>query len=332
MYSTSKRLSIFTWHIHGSYLYYLAQGPYDIYIPYREQRDEGYYGRGATFPFGDNVHEIPFDEVKDRHFDCILFQSEKNYLKDQYEVLSDYQRSLPAIYLEHNTPANHPVAQSHVVNDPNIVLVHVTHFNQLMWQTNQTPTTVILHGVTPSPFTFNGRWEKGLVTINHIMQRGRALGGDIFERVQQSVPLDLAGMGNGEQAKEILHPDLPAVRCNYRFYFHPVRYTSLALAVCEAMMQGMPVVGLATTELVTVLRDGENGYIHTDVDYLIMRMQELLADRSLAIEIGKKARETALELFDINRFTTEWEQLFRLVANNEWKPNNFNYHTQLLTN
>jgi hypothetical protein len=63
-----------------------------------------------------------------------------------------------------------------------------------------------------------------------------------------------------------------------------------------------------------------------------MRMQELLADRSLAIEIGKNARETALELFDINRFTTEWEQLFRLVANNEWKPNNFNYHTQLLTN
>ena len=48
-------MKIFTWHIHGSYLYFLSQGDYEIFIPVNEKKTEGYYGRGQTFPFGKNV-------------------------------------------------------------------------------------------------------------------------------------------------------------------------------------------------------------------------------------------------------------------------------------
>jgi len=48
-----------------------------------------------------------------------------------------------------------------------------------------------------------------------------------------------------------------------------VRYTSLPLAVCEAMTIGMPIVGLATTELVSVIRNGHNGYVDTRIERLI---------------------------------------------------------------
>ena len=50
----------------------------------------------------------------------------------------------------------------------------------------------------------------------------------------------------------------------YRFYFHPVRYTSLGLSLCEAMTVGLPVVGLATTELPTIIDHGVNGFVDTD--------------------------------------------------------------------
>jgi hypothetical protein len=46
---------IFTWHIHGTYLYYLSKGNFTIYIPVNGKNTEGYYGRGETFPFGNNV-------------------------------------------------------------------------------------------------------------------------------------------------------------------------------------------------------------------------------------------------------------------------------------
>ena len=106
--SKSSRLKIFTWHIHGSYLFYLSQGDYDIYIPTNTRKNEGYYGRGETFPFGDNVIEVPAEHVRDMQFDCILFQTNTNYLVDQYEILSEEQQQLPRIYLEHDPPRQHP--------------------------------------------------------------------------------------------------------------------------------------------------------------------------------------------------------------------------------
>ena len=128
-----RKINIFTWHIHGSYLYYLSQGDYNIYIPVKTVKTEGYYGRGKTFPFGSNVIEVPADEVKNMEFDCILFQTNQNYLFDQYEILSAAQRALPRVYLEHDPPRGHPTDTLHVMNDPEVVFVHVTHFNKLMW-------------------------------------------------------------------------------------------------------------------------------------------------------------------------------------------------------
>jgi hypothetical protein len=67
-----QRPRVFTWHIHGSYLYYLSQCDIELYIPVNEERTEGYYGRGNTFPFGPNVHEVEAEHVKEMDFDCIL--------------------------------------------------------------------------------------------------------------------------------------------------------------------------------------------------------------------------------------------------------------------
>jgi len=310
-------MKIFTWHIHGSYLFYLSQGNYDIYIPTKPEKGEGYYGRGETFPFGDNVIEIPHDEVKHHRFDCILFQTNQNYLVDQYEILSAEQRALPKVYLEHDPPRQHPTDTRHIINDPGITLVHVTHFNRLMWDCGNSPTVVIEHGVTDHGHIYKGDIAKGIVVINNLPARGRLLGFDVFKAVKEQIPVDLVGIGTGEWGLgEVLHPQLPAFQSRYRFFFNPIRYTSLGLAICEAMMMGIPVVGLATTELSAVINNGENGFIHTDIDYLIGKMNQLLDNPESAAFIGSKGRETALARFNINRFTTDWEQLFQKVTGN----------------
>jgi hypothetical protein len=166
-------LKLFTWHIHGSYLFYLSQGNYDIYIPTKPEKTEGYYGRGETFPFGPNVIEVEASKVKDMQFDCILFQTNQNYLTDQYEILSAEQRLLPRVYLEHDPPRQHPTDTRHVMNDPNVTLVHVTHFNKLMWDNSGIETRVIEHGVTDAGLTYKGKIDKGIVVINNLPARGR---------------------------------------------------------------------------------------------------------------------------------------------------------------
>jgi hypothetical protein len=308
-------LRIFTWHIHGTYLYYLSKGNYTIYIPVNEKRSEGYYGRGNTFPFGDNVIEIDASEVRNQDFDCILFQTNKNFLVDQYELLSEEQRGLPRVYVEHDPPTGHPTNSKHILNDPDVVMVHVTHYNRLMWWNDNRIIKVIEHGVPVPQCQYTGEIEKGIVVINHLHQRGRLLGADIFEEVSKRIPLELVGMGTAEfgGSGEVLHPALPEYISRHRFFFNPIRYTSMGLAVCEAMALGMPVVALATTEYATALEDGVTGFIHTDIDYLIRHMQRLLDNREIASALGAGAKRVAEKKFGLDRFTREWEDTFRLA-------------------
>lgn len=314
--SGQQRLRIFTWHIHGAYLYYLSLGDYDIYIPYDEQRSDRYVGRGNTYPFGPNVIEVPAQEVKNITFDIILYQCDENFLVDQEQILSPTQRKLPRIYIEHDPPWEHPTDALHPVNDPAVTLVHVTHFNHLMWKADLPDIRVISHGVTTGDTQYKGTIKKGIVVINNLPERGRMLGFDIFNKVREVVPLDLVGMGAEDYGiGEILHPELPDFISQYRFFFNPIRYTSLGLSICEAMMIGMPVVGLATTELSTVISNGKSGYVHTDIDYLIDKMNLLLQVPSVAYDISHAASERAKELFDIRRFTSEWTQLFMEKVN-----------------
>jgi glycosyltransferase involved in cell wall biosynthesis len=312
-----QKVKIFTWHIHGSYLYYLSQGPFEIFLPLSNNKKQGYIGRGTTFPFGKNVHEIPVESIRESSFDCILYQTPENYNVDRFEILSEHQRALPGIYLEHDPPQRVPTDTRHFVYNENVTLVHVTHFNKLMWDNGQTPAHVIDHGIIVPKVTYTGELERGIVVINNLNERGRRLGLDVFNQVREEVPIDLIGMDTLKIGGlgEILHPQLPSFISKYRFFFNPIRYTSLGLAVLEAMMIGMPVVGLATTEMVTVIKDGESGVLHTNIDYLIQRMKDLLRDQALATRIGNAGKKIAMTRFTIQRFTRDWNELFRKVIN-----------------
>ena len=90
------RLRILTWHVHGSYLYYLAHVGHDIVVPVRPGRPPGYSGcPPGPFPWPANVREVPADEIRRLALDCILFQSRAAYVSDQQELLSPAQRRLP---------------------------------------------------------------------------------------------------------------------------------------------------------------------------------------------------------------------------------------------
>jgi hypothetical protein len=316
--NSQRRLRILTWHVHGNYLYYLTQVPHDFYLVTKPSHPPGYAGKVGVLPWGGNVHEIPADQVAAHEFDVILFQHRTHWFDDRLNVLSDAQRRLPTVYIEHDPPQQNAFEERHWVQDTQTLLIHVTHFNRLMWDSGATPTRVIEHGVVvPEGVRYGGEKARGIVVVNHLQQRGRRLGSDVFADVAQRVPLDLVGM----EAKsaggigEIGNLELAAFTARYRFFFNPIRWTSLGLAVVEAMTIGMPIVGLATTELATVIRNGESGYIDTSVDALVDVMQALLHDPAEARRLGEGARRVALERFHIERFVRDWNEALRLVSN-----------------
>jgi glycosyltransferase involved in cell wall biosynthesis len=312
-----KRLRILTWHVHGNYLWYLSQVPHDWVLVTDAERSPHHSGRSGTLPWGPNVHEVRQEEVKNSAFDVVLFQSRREWLEEQHRVLSAAQRRLPRIYLEHDPPQQHPTDTVHWMDDPTVLLVHVTAFNALMWNSGAVPTRVIEHGVQLlAGATYTGERASGLVVVNNIARRGRRLGLDVYAEVARQVPLTLVGMNSVDAGGEGEVPNtaLPARMAAHRFFFNPIRYTSLGLAVIEAMMVGTPVVGLATTELSSVIADGHNGLIDTRVPRLVDGMRRLLADPAEARRLGQAGRRTAQERFGIQRFIADWMAALRTVT------------------
>ncbi len=310
-------MRVLTWHVHGTYLYYLAHAHLELFLPVTPDRTDGYGGRTPNYNWGDNVHEIPADEVRHLRLDAVLFQARRNYLEDQYQILSEEQRNLPRIYLEHDPPREHPTDTRHIVDDPNILLVHCTAFNALMWDSGRTPTRVIDHGVVvPEHIRYSGDLARGIVVINNLRLRGRRLGADIFQALRPAIPLDLVGIAAQELGgiDSLDYGALHAFESRYRFFFNPIRYTSLGLAVCEAMMIGMPIVGLATTEMAAAVENGVSGFVDTNIETLTERMRELLRDPALARRLGQGARRRALERFNIERFARDWDDALEWVA------------------
>jgi glycosyltransferase involved in cell wall biosynthesis len=312
-----RPLRILTWHIHGTYLCNLVQSRHHFYIPVKPGRPHGYGGRSGPFPWPDNLHEVPAEHVRDLELDCVLFQSLRNWRHDQFRILSDVQRRLPRVYLEHDPPRESPTDSRHPLDDRDVLLVHVTHYNALMWDSGRIPVRVVEHGVRiPSAVRYTGELDRGLTVVNNLASRGRRLGADIFHRVREEVPLELAGMGSEQLGGvgDVAYDRLHAFAASYRFLFNPIRHTSLGLAVCEAMMLGMPIIGLATTEMATAVQSDVSGWVDTNVDRLVEHMHDLLRDPAEARRLGAGARRVARERFSIDRFARDWDAVLADVT------------------
>ncbi len=312
-----RRLKILIWHIHGSYLNTLARIDHDWFLPVKPHRGEGYGGRGPSFDLPDYLREVPAEEVCDLPLDLVIYQTPRNYFEDALEILSPGQRRLPKIYLEHNTPRPHPTDSKHPIGDPDVTLVHVTHYNRLMWDNGPTPTVVIEHSVAIAPTVeYSGQLERGITVVNGMGRRPRITGYDLFLAARHAVPLDIAGMETEECGGlgDIPYRHLHRCVAEYRFLFSPMRYTSLPLAVIEAMTIGVPIVALATTELPTVIENGVSGFVSCDLDELIDRMRFLLANPDEARRLGANARKVAQERFGLDRFRRDWNALFERVT------------------
>jgi len=310
-----RRLRILTWHVHGNYLYSLGHLPHDIYVPVSDCAGPGYGRLGARIPWSANLREIPLRDLGRHDFDCILYQA-RSHWEAADALLTEAQRRLPCIYLEHNPPEPHAAESRHFFTHPRGLLLHVTAYNALMWDSGGMPWRIVEHGVpAPAVGPRDGTLARGIVAVNHMHRRGRRLGADLFECARRRAAIDLIGMESEQYGGlgEVPNMEVAAFMARYRYFFSPVRYGSLSLALVEAMMTGLPVVGVASTELPNVVTSGVHGYVDTRWPRVLEAARMLQADAGLAREWGRAARRMALRRFGIRRFVDDWNRVLSEV-------------------
>ena len=309
-------MRILLWHVHGSWTTGFVQGGHEYLLPVLPGRGADGRGRARTWEWPESAIEMTPDDLAAADIDAVLIQRPQ-----ELELTKEWTgrrpgRDLPAIYVEHNAPQGRIAEMRHPVADrEDMTLVHVTHFNDLFWDAGSTPTEVIEHGVPDPGYRYTGELAEAAVAINEPVRRGRVTGTDLLPRLNHDVPLCLFGMGVAELGGV---EDLPQGRLHdemarRRAYLHPMRWTSLGLSLIEAMLLGMPVVALATTEAVEAVPPAA-GTISTKVDVLAAALRELIADPDLALATGKEARRVACERFALRRFLDDWDRLLTEVA------------------
>jgi glycosyltransferase involved in cell wall biosynthesis len=298
-------VNILLWHVHGSWTTAFVQGKHRYLVPVNEARDAFGLGRARTFDWPPTVEERPLDQIRDA--DIAIVQ--------RPEELELVPPGIPVVYVEHNTPKGDVPNSRHPMADrDDLIFVHVTHFNDLFWDTGGTRTTVIEHGVVEPEARWSGEEGRLAVVTNEPVRRGRITGTDLFDRFASVAPLDVFGMGVAGLRSARITPyedppqhEMHRLVARRRVYLHLTRWTSLGLSLIEAMRMGMPVVGLATTEAVAIPPDA--GIFDTRVDTLVEATRWLLEDPVAARALGERARQVALNRYGLDRFLADWDRL-----------------------
>ena len=80
------------------------------------------------------------------------------------------------------------------------------------------------------------------------------------------------------------------------------------------MMIGLPIVGLATCELASVITNGESGFVDSSLPRVLDAALALIEDPAQARRLGEGARRVAADRYGIARFAADWDAVLREVA------------------
>jgi glycosyltransferase involved in cell wall biosynthesis len=312
---------ILMWDVHGGYTDSLLAGSHDyLFLP----RDRS--GRGGLTRFAGSpplsAREATAEELRDMPPDLVLLQRLEEIGACRRLLGHAPGADLPAIFLEHNTPKADIPNTRHPLADANgIAIVHVTHFNELFWDCGQAPTRVIEHGIADPGLRYTGELERLAFVVNESVRRWRTTGTDLLRRFE-GFQIDAFGI-DGDLLPAALQPtsarvqfagnlaptELNAALARRRVYLHLNRWTSLGLSLISAMLLGMPVVVLDTTEASRAV-PADAGALSTDVDELIRTARRLVNDVDEAARRGRNARQAALERYGLKRFLDDWDEAF----------------------
>ncbi|MCO5993717.1 glycosyltransferase [Actinoallomurus rhizosphaericola] len=318
-------MKVLIWHVHGSWATAFVQGPHTYVLPVTPDRGPDGLGRARTWEWPANAVEVPPERLRDEEIDVVVLQRPHEEKLVEEWLGRRPGVDVPAVYVEHDAPwGDVPLTRHPMADRPEILLVHVTHFNRLMWDNGRTPTAVVEHGIVDPGPQWTGEIERTAVVVNEPLRRGRYVGTDLLPYFGDGAGLDVFGMKVRDLPGRLGLPDarayedLPQERMHEelarrRVYLHPIRWTSLGLSLLEAMHLGMPVVALATTEVVEAV-PREAGIISTRPDRLREGLRRLLADREEAAQLGKAARAAALERYGLGRFLADWEEILAEVT------------------
>jgi glycosyltransferase involved in cell wall biosynthesis len=178
---------------------------------------------------------------------------------------------------------------------------------------------VVWQGFDPTEFQTT-TYEKGILSLGRrIKERPVYRGLKTYEGALRRLPKDFEPSSNvvDQPSPDHQHPSPTWARAKFRnyvndirqysIYFNPTERSPMPRSRGEAMMCGLVPVSANNHDVEMFIQNGWNGFYSSSPEELGDFMLECLQNRALLRSIGARARETAIDLFNHDRFLATWQ-------------------------
>jgi glycosyltransferase involved in cell wall biosynthesis len=331
-----KRLRIFgtPWHCAHNYDLCMALEPYadfDFLINYTRRWDE----KNRDFP--KNCSWVTHYE-KGKYDLCILHVDQqcanpnlnKSMLtKHMKQAIRAVDKDVPIIFINHATPV-YPEMYPDGTKDTNYIseqlkkdildivgddfMVTNSHQAAKDWGKGYT----IIHGMEAKEWVCSD--DKELRSATFVSQAG--IGDKYYNRSFLVAVMDVLREKYGISHQWVNTPgcfNAKGIREYKEFmgktliYFNPTFASPMPRSRTEAMISGCCIVTTEAHGAGDFIEDGYNGFLvpADNVDYAAEVIAKLFKNYKIAKEVGKRGRETALKLFNRERYRGDWKKLLK---------------------
>jgi len=203
------------------------------------------------------------------------------------------------------------------------------------YKTSADKIDVIYNGIDLSRFHFKiPDFDKEKIILGSVgrltEQKGHRYLIDAFEKIIEKFPqAELWIVGEGELKEKLqtqieklklaehvkllgTRRDIPEILTQFDVFVMPSLWEGLGITVIEAMVTGLPVIASGVDGLRELIEDGETGILveSKNAESLAEAIMKLLEDQSLAISLGKNAKQEIVENFDMTKMVKKYEEAY----------------------
>jgi hypothetical protein len=249
--------------------------------------------------------------------------------KQMKQSIREVDKEVPIIFINHGTPVYPEMfpdgtKESNYISNqlreeilkivaPDYMVVN-SHQAKKDW--NYENSRTIIHGMEAKEWNYNEEKEPRVATFvsqagigDRYYNRSYLVG--IMEELRDKYGIHLQWINtpgcwsakNIKEYKEFLGKTL--------IYFNPTFASPMPRSRTEAMLSGCCIVTTPQHDADSFIDSGENGFLvpHNNVELTAKLIANLMDNYKVAKEVGIKGRETALKLFNRERYRKDWETL-----------------------
>ena len=347
--SRRLRIASYRWHVPHQYELHKLEHDFTLFTGAGTQfTNEWAFGQRPLRP---NVQMQPVEEFRTQDFDLAILHFDENVLCPDLSngtVPADWgdsfqwmitQSGLPCVAVCHGTPpfvgqygANPDVIRQFQTYDEEVTRLQelleditvVCNSHQAAREWGFSKSHVIWHGFDPQEIPLGGR-RREIVGHGVDVNRPHYRGSHAYAKILGALDPSWEVRDHINEGAGLLGPDdqryaAASYRAwidhvgDFKIYLNTTLRSPMPRARSEAMMAGVVPVSMRNHDVDHFVRNGVNGFYGDEPHELADALKFLLNNPSACDTMSAAARRTALEIFNHDRFLSDWSTLLKQLG------------------